>query len=387
MNLQPPSSGNESAISNAQLVLPGKVALGSVLVRNGHIVAVDTDSKNVSCGQDINGDYLIPGLFEMHTDNLGQHLQPRPKVSFPRAAAILAHDAVIAAAGITTVLNAISVGDIFDHSPSVEGHRETLDLFEMLRSSNALRAEHFLHARCELGAANFLELFEPFARSPRLRLISLMDHTPGQRQWREIEYARRYYTIKNGWTDAEFLVETRGAQQRQEEWAEVHRRWLCSFGKAQGVLLASHDDTTTDHVDEACSAGASICEFPTTLAAARYAKNRGLVTVAGAPNLVLGGSQSGNVSAFELIREGVLDVLSSDYVPASLLEAAWLLTRRSGFTLPEAIGMASLRPARACGFNDRGAIQVGLRADLVRIQEVNGLPIVREVWRCGERVL
>jgi len=127
-------------------------------------------------------------------------------------------------------------------------------------------------------------------------------------------------------------------------------------------------------------------EFPTTLLAARHASACGLVTVAGAPNVVRGGSHSGNVSALELAREGVLDALSSDYVPGSLLQAAWLLTRDAGFTLSGALKLVSLQPARACGLDDRGAIAEGLRADLVRVREIGGQPVVREVISRGSRV-
>jgi len=127
-------------------------------------------------------------------------------------------------------------------------------------------------------------------------------------------------------------------------------------------------------------------EFPTTLAAARHARQLGLATVAGAPNVVRGGSHSGNVPAIELAREGLLDALSSDYVPGSLMLAAWLLVRDAGFSLSEAVVVVSLGPARACGLHDRGAIAEGLRGDLVRVKEVDGLPVVREAWRQGHRI-
>ena len=297
-----------------------------------------------------------------------------------------AHDAEIAAAGITTVLDAIGVGDPYGDGFRSRDQSALLEVLDGLESAGSLRVDHLIHVRCELPAPNARELFEPFMASPRLRLISLMDHTPGQRQWTDIEHARVYYTGKKGWTDSQFDEEVRIAPQRQTRYAAPHRAWFAEFARDKGIALATHDDTTLEHVEEACQLGAGMSEFPTTLVAARHAKRKGLATVAGAPNIVRGGSHSGNVSALDLAQEGVLDALSSDYVPGSLLLAAWLLWRDGGFSLSEALGVVSGNPARACGLHDRGAIAPGLRADLIRVREVFGRPVVREVYSRGRRV-
>ena len=202
----------------------------------------------------------------------------------------------------------------------------------------------------------------------------------------DIEHARVFYTGKKGWSDEKFEAEVRVAPERQARYAAPHRAWFADFARQRGIALATHDDTTIEHVDEAHALGAAMSEFPTTLAAARRARTLGLATVAGAPNVVRGGSHSGNVSAIELAREGVLDALSSDYVPSSLLQSAWLLNRDAGFTLSEAIDIVSRNPAIACGLGDRGAIADGLRADLVRVTEIDGEPVVREVYSRGVRV-
>jgi len=165
-----------------------------------------------------------------------------------------------------------------------------------------------------------------------------------------------------------------------------NRAWFTAFAKDHGVALATHDDTTLAHVDEAHALGASMSEFPTTMEAARHARSLGLSTVAGAPNVVRGGSHSGNVAALDLAKAGVLDALSSDYVPSSLLQAAWKLQQDAGFSLPEAVKVVSRAPALACGLHDRGEIAVGLKADVVRVVEVGGLPTVREVYRAGRRI-
>lgn len=378
---------NELVLSNARLVLGNEVVHGSVHIRDGVIADVSHGTTATAGAHDLAGDFLLPGLVEVHTDNLERHVTPRPKVSFPMLGAVQAHDAEVAAAGITTVLDAIGVGDPYGDGFRSRDQSQLLEVLDRLNDAGLLRADHLIHMRCELPASNAQALFEPFARHPRLRLISLMDHTPGQRQWTDIEHARVYYTGKKGWSNQQFDDEVRIAPQRQAQHAEPNRAWFTEFANTYGVALATHDDTTVAHVDEAHALGATMSEFPTTLAAARHAKALGLCTVAGAPNVIRGGSHSGNVSALELAREGVLDALSSDYVPGSLLQSAWRLTQEGGFSLPEAVSVVSRRPARAVGLADRGEIATGLRGDLIRVKVLGDHPVVREGWVRGRRVI
>lgn len=378
---------NEQIFTNARVVLGQEVLpRATVRVAGGRIAAVDSGNSLQPGAIDLDGDWLLPGLVEVHTDNLERHVMPRPKVTFPMRAAVQAHDAELACAGITTVLDAIGVGDPYGDGFRSRDQSALLGVLDQLESASALRCQHLIHVRCELPAPNAQELFEPFAGHPRLRLISLMDHTPGQRQWTDVEQARIYYTGKKGWSDAQFDEEVRIAPQRQATHAQPNRRWFADFARAHGVALATHDDTTLEHVEEARALGASMSEFPTTLAAARHAHAHGLKTIAGAPNVVRGGSHSGNVAAATLAREGVLDGLSSDYVPGSLLQAAWVLHRETGFSLPEAMRVVARGPAEAAGLHDRGEIAPGLRGDLLRVREVQAHPVVREVYVAGRRV-
>ncbi|MEW6704101.1 MAG: alpha-D-ribose 1-methylphosphonate 5-triphosphate diphosphatase [Pseudomonadota bacterium] len=377
---------SELILTNARVVLGHEtLPRGTVQVRDGRIAAVDAGLTALPGALDCEGDLLLPGLVEVHTDNLERHVMPRPKVSFPMRSAVQAHDAEIAAAGITTVFDSIGVGDPYGEGFRSRDQSALLQVLDSLEAAGLLRAEHYIHVRCELPAPNAMQLFEPFAQHRLLKLISLMDHTPGQRQWTDIEHARVYYTGKKGWSDAKFEEEVRIAPLRQAEYAQPHRAWFAAFAREHGIALATHDDTTPGHVDEACALGASMSEFPTTLQAARHAHGRGLKTVAGAPNVVRGGSHSGNVAALDLAREGVLDGLSSDYVPSSLLQAAWCLHARAGFSLPEAVRVISAGPAEAAGLHDRGEIAPGLRADLVRVCEHEGHPVVRAVYLRGRR--
>ena len=376
---------------NAKMVLPNEVVHGSLQADNGLISAVAGDTS-VMAAVDLDGDYLLPGLVEMHTDNFERHLMPRPKVHWAELPALLAHDAEIAAAGITTVFDALGVGDADPESLRGNAWNDVLATIDNCTQQGLLRADHHLHVRCELPAPNTIDLFEPFQGHPRLSLISLMDHTPGQRQWENIEQARIYYTGKKGWSQQKFEQQVVLASQLQAEYSEPHRQYFVDYSRAHGVALASHDDTTAAHVQQAHAEGASMSEFPTTVAAAREAHKLGLRNVMGGPNVVRGGSHSGNVAAVDLARLGLLDILSSDYVPGSLLSAVMSLVEQGVMTWPQAVATVSSTPALATGLTDRGAIEVGLRADLIQVHIAelpNGHrhPVVRAVWREGRRVL
>lgn len=378
--------------TNARLVLADEVLSGSLLAQDGHIAEVQSGRSQAADAIDLEGDYLLPGLVEMHTDNFERHLMPRPKVVWAELPALMAHDAEVAAAGITTVFDALGVGEADTESLRGSAWSGVLQTLDACHAQGLLRADHHLHVRCELPAPNTIELFAPFLGHPRLSLISLMDHTPGQRQWEDIEQARTYYTGKKGWSPQKFEQQVAQANELQARYAEPHRAYFVDYCRSHGIALASHDDTTVAHVEQAYAEGASMSEFPTTVAAAQAARARGLRTVMGGPNVVRGGSHSGNVAAAELAKLGLLDILSSDYVPGSMLSGAMRLVRDGLMTLPQAVATVSRTPALATGLSDRGAIAAGLRADLIQVRMATlpggqEHPVVRAVWREGRRVL
>ena len=386
---------DEMVLSGARLVLAGEVVRGSVVLRQGRIAAIDAGPVGRPAAIDLGGDYLLPGLVELHTDNHERHAMPRPGVQLPVWSAVQAHDAEIAAAGITTVFDAIGVGDPYQRGFRGRDQSEMLAVLDALDEAGVLRADHRLHLRCELPADNALELFAPYDDHHRLGLLSLMDHTPGQRQWSDLRRARAYFIHKKGWSAQQFDQELeRSAHPDAQRLARIesNRAAFVAAARRRGLALASHDDTTPAHVDEARALGVTISEFPTTLQAAGHARAAGLLTVGGAPNLLRGHSHAGNVSVAELVAAGQLDILSSDYVPGSLLAAVWMLAREDTAApadprrLPHAVATASRAPARAVGLDDRGEIAPGLRADLVRVREVAGRPVVLGVWRGGRRV-
>lgn len=377
----------ELVFDNAQMILRDRVMTGHLVCRGGEIAEIGEGRTGLAAALDLEGEFLLPGLVELHTDNLERHVAPRPNVRWPMMPALISHDVQLAASGITTVLDALAIVDRGE-SP-VRGamlHEATLTI-GAAKQDGLLRADHLLHLRCEVSYAEVVEACEQLIGSPLVRLVSLMDHTPGQRQFTQVEHYYAYYQGKFGYSaaDMEALVERRMADQRR--YADVNRRRVVALCRDRGLALASHDDATLEHVMEALDLGMAMAEFPTTLEAAAVAHERGMAVIMGAPNVVRGGSHSGNVSARSLAAERTLDILSSDYMPASLLHAAFLLHEHERIDLASAVAMVSRTPARAIGLDDRGEIAVGQRADLVRARLAGEYPIVREVWRGGSRIV
>ncbi len=376
---------SETILTNARLILENEVVTGTITFDETGIRAVDQGVSQLPGSLDLGGDYLAPGMVEMHTDNMEKHFMPRPKVFWPNGlAAALVHDAQMAAAGVTTVYDAVCAGTPF----SAKDYRKEifLDVMAALQQGDALgvfRIDHRVHMRCELTSPGLIADIEPYAENPLVQLVSLMDHTPGQRQWRDIAHLKTY-SVGTGKSEQEFETDL---VERAKEAANVPANWraVVEMFRARGIPLATHDDTTIEHVEAGVASGAVISEFPTTIEAATAAKARGLATVAGAPNVVRGGSHSGGVSVSELAERGVLDGLSSDYVPSSLLQAVLALNRNSGITLPAAMAMTTWKVSDILGLHDRGHLKPGLRADLLRFRVVAETPVVRAVWSNGAR--
>jgi alpha-D-ribose 1-methylphosphonate 5-triphosphate diphosphatase len=375
----------ESLFRNARLVTADAVLDGALAVADGIIteIGVTRAAEGIDCA----GDFLIPGLVELHTDQLEAHYRPRPGVFWHAVAAVQAHDAQLAASGITTVFDALRIGSDVG-TPGMADHIDTLlAAVETARADERLRADHRVHLRCELPAPDVVAHFERFYRRPIVGMASVMDHTPGQRQYRAIEKFRQYYQARMRFTDAEMDAFIADKHQEQAKYSEKHRRAILKLGHAAGLTFSSHDDATPEQVAESVADGVRIAEFPTTVIAAEQSHAAGLAVLMGAPNIVRGASHSGNVSALALAGAGVLDILSSDYIPFALLQAAFALPQKvSAVSLPAAIAMVTKTPAGAAGLADRGELVPGRRADLVRVRLIDGIPVVKGVWRQGERV-
>jgi alpha-D-ribose 1-methylphosphonate 5-triphosphate diphosphatase len=379
---------NETILENARIVLADRVIeRGWIAVVDGRICEIG-EGAPPQRGENFAGDLAIPGLVELHTDHLEAHFMPRPKVYWDPLAAVVSYDSQLAVSGITTVLDSLRIWRD-DGDDDQEGQADMLaEAIATARTADLLRADHFLHLRCEIPMPLVISDAARLVGRPDVRLISLMDHTPGQRQFRDEAKLRTYYRgKKGGLTDAELDLLFASRHVNHAKYAVTNRRGLVDLAKAHAVSLASHDDTIEAHVEEAVQDGVAIAEFPTTFEAAEQLHAAGIKVLMGAPNLVRGGSHSGNVATADLARIGVLDIMSSDYLPASLLLAALRLPDAvPSIDLATAVRTVTKSPAEAVGLCDRGEIAVGKRADLVRVHVAAGLPATRAVWRAGRRV-
>jgi len=374
----------ELAFRNAQVVTADEAFLGSVLVRDGQIVSVDRGCGAV--GEDLGGDVLMPGVIDLHTDNLEKHFYPRPNIDWNPVSAAVTHDGCCLSVGVTTVFDSLSIGSF--NAAASRNHDNVIRLADGLaqaQGADLLKADHRLHWRCETPADDLPGRLETFAKHPMTALFSVMDHTPGQRQYRNLEKHLANWR-EGGMTDDAVDRRMADIRDRQSRNADRNRRLVAEVAKAQKAPLASHDDEDAAHIDTAADLGATVAEFPVTIEAARRARERGMVVVMGGPNLIRGGSYSGNVPAADLAGEGLLDAFASDYVPRSLIECAFALTGpRFGWSMARAAAVVTAGPARAAQLHDRGVIVAGRRADLLRIRVRDALPIVQGVWVAGAR--
>jgi alpha-D-ribose 1-methylphosphonate 5-triphosphate diphosphatase len=378
---------SDTILTNARLILENEIVHGTIAFDESGIKAIDHGLSSLPAAIDVGGDFVAPGIIEMHTDNMEKHFVPRPKVFWPDAlAGAIAHDAQMAAAGVTTVYDSICCGSIY----GAKDYRRTIfplmiSAIEKGTANGAFRVEHSIHLRCEVPAENIVEDLEPHLGKSVVRLASLMDHTPGQRQWRNIEHLRTYNLGSGEKTHDEFESDVKLRMDTGP--ALFAKNWPVVVGmlNERKIPLATHDDTTPEDVELGVAAGARISEFPTTPEAARHAHKHGMMTVAGAPNVVRGGSHSGGVSATELTLDGLLDGLSSDYVPNALLQAVMRLHLDHEMPLHKAMAMVTRNMADMLGLADRGRLQAGLRADILRFGLIEQTPVVRTLWCAGMR--
>lgn len=375
-----------ACLTGARIVTKDHVIEGSLICEGGEIVGVS--SETVAAAEHIDGDFLIAGLIDIHTDNLERHFFPRPNVDWDPVSAAVIHDGNCLSVGVTSVFDSLSVGSWSGkEARHVDNLKRLVDGLGEAKAEGLARADHFIHWRCETTNPFLPELFEAVVGHPLTRLLSVMDHTPGQRQYPDLEKHLSRWQAHAGLTAEEAQKRYLEIVENQKNHSEPNRKMIADQAKARGLSLASHDDQLISHVDEAHGVGATISEFPTTLEAAQAARERGMMIAMGGPNLMRGGSYSGNVSAASLASEGLLDLFASDYVPRSMIEAAFKLTEEPfGWSLPDAMATVSTNPAKAVGLNDRGTLEAGKRADFVRVRLINGRPVVQGVWVGGQRV-
>ncbi|MEP3785809.1 alpha-D-ribose 1-methylphosphonate 5-triphosphate diphosphatase [Ascidiaceihabitans sp.] len=379
-------ASGDLCLANARLVMPDQVLTGSITIEKGVITDIAEGDERPSGCVDCAGDFVMPGLVELHTDNLERHMEPRPEVDWPHLPALIAHDAELASVGITTVFDALRAGSI--HSGKgryIDYARAVADELLAARAKGVFKISHFLHLRAEICSETLLEELARFTPDDRVGIVSLMDHTPGQRQFRDLTALRTYIAKKRGMDDNDFAEHVANLKRLQSKFGDKHEKGAVLEANRLGAVLASHDDTTRDHVIASQENGVGFAEFPTTREAAQACRDRGIAVMMGAPNVIRGGSHSGNVAAMELAEADLLDILSSDYVPGGLLLSAFRIADVWG-DLSRAIATVTRTPALAAGLPDRGNLQTGLRGDVLRVSNTQGTPVLGGVWAKGVRI-
>jgi len=371
-------------IINGKIITPdGVIEKGCVGIEDGRIIDI-RDTLPDTCDNviDANGGYVMPGIIDIHGDDMETAISPRPSSRFPADFALLQLDRSNAVCGITTKLHAIAYFE-----DELNGHHVGLskEIAETIANCRYyLLTNHFLHIRCDISTdlEDVLEVIE----SPLVKLVSLMDHTTGQGQFSYPEQYKEYHKRIYGLSDAEIDGIIRKklcyANIKVQNMREVARKAL-----AKWISIASHDDDSSQKVELVHSIGARISEFPVTLDAANRTRELGMTICMGAPNVVLGRSTSGNLSSIQAVAAGLVDVLCSDYNPASMLYSPFILWKQGILTLPDAVKMVTLNPAKAVGMDyATGSIEIGKRADILVVNEQMGIPVVARTIVSGEVV-
>jgi alpha-D-ribose 1-methylphosphonate 5-triphosphate diphosphatase len=366
---------------NARIVTPEGLHHGSLTIAEGRIAALDAAAPTGAARIDLGGDLLLPGLIDLHGDAIEKEVEPRPNAFFPLPVALDAIDRRMAAAGVTTAFHAISFAE------GELGVRDAAFAETLVRALHefAGAVDHRVHIRYELtdaaSEARVTRLIDEGVAS----LLSFMDHTPGQGQFKDAAaygaYLARVYA-----KDEDEIAAKISAKQAEAGNLVARVQRLAERARPRGVALAGHDDEGAERVAFMAGLGARISEFPLDLATAQAARAAGLVTLFGAPNVLRGRSQSGALSARDAIAAGAAGALCSDYAPQAMLPALGVLTGELGLGWPEAVDLMAGVPARAAGLADRGAIAPGLRADLIRVRQQGRALSVAAVWRAGAQV-
>jgi alpha-D-ribose 1-methylphosphonate 5-triphosphate diphosphatase len=372
-------------LAGAQVVLENETLQdAAVLIVDGHIVAIDPASSAGAKEIDLRGHILMPGMIDLHCDALEKEAEPRPGVHFPFDFACAQADKRNAAAGITTVFHALSFAN------AELGVRNNNTAAELARAVHAWQAhalvDNRVHARYEITDPTAPAILHELLANDEIHLMSFMDHTPGQGQFKSIEAYRNFLerTYKKDAAEFEALLVDKLAQ---GEGAVARMEQLAQTARELGIPLASHDDDRPEKIDVVKALGVTVSEFPINLETAQAARAAGLATLFGAPNILRGKSQSGSMRALDAVMKGVADCLCGDYSPAALLPAVMQLPNLAGIPLHEAIALVTRNPAHAVGLCDRGVIAAGKRADLLAVRNLGGLPQAARVWSSGITVM
>lgn len=370
-------------LRSTRVLTPDAICPADIVIHNDTIAAVHP-YKTINSGHDL-GDMLIaPGLVDLHSDAIEKEIEPRPGAHFPIGSSIIELDKKLTMAGITTMYHAVAFND-----ESISKNRGTETAARIIRQIVAankedLAVDNLIHVRYELTSFDSVPVIKELIAAGAVRLLSVMDHSPGQGQFKSIEQWKAFHLPVYDLTDHE-ADQIIAQKEKDKLHSHVVVSDLLNFAKSQGLILLSHDDDSPEKIDLIQDMGIKVSEFPLDVTVASYAKERDIASGMGAPNVVRGQSQSGNVSARELVDSGVCDFLCSDYHPSSMLQAPYVVHRELHIPLADAFKMVSTTPASLAGLTDRGEIKAGKLADLIVIDD-HGIPRVVMTLKSGAAV-
>lgn len=340
---------------------------------------------------DAAGGYVAPGFIDLHSDYIEHMAAPRPTSLMDFHLSLREAEKELISHGITTMFHSLSIykSSEFTHKPirEPENVRKFIEMIYQTHQTKHL-VRHRFHARFEIDSIEEVENLKTYIAENKVHLISFMDHTPGQGQYRDLEIYRK--TVKGYQEISDEEIDRVITKHQQKEKLTLDGiKEIARLAKEKGIAIASHDDDSIEKLDLVKSIGATISEFPITLEIAKNAKEKGMLTVAGAPNVLLGGSHSGNLSAQEAIRHGFIDILCSDYYPPSLLHAVFIMKEECHLDLVEMFKLVTLNPAKAVNLDDQiGSIKEGKKADLLIIEKIElDFPVITSCFVDGRLIL
>lgn len=377
-------------IYNAQIILPEKVIKGHILIDGQRISEVSgsgfpkVKSYPDVTMMDAEGCYVMPGMIDLHSDAIEKEIQPRPNTLFPINMAFYELEKKLAVSGITTMYHSLSLSDEWGvrNKEMVVGVINNINRLKQNRSM----INHKIHLRYELTFLAGISILESLIRDKSIDLMSYMDHTPGQGQFRDTETLKSFTMQSYGKKaqEVEDFMDRTIENQARIDWFKLIS--LAKFAKTRGIRLASHDDDTKEKIETLLKCEGVLSEFPINMETALYAKSRDIHVCVGAPNIVRGKSHSNNMRAIDAITNNAADIVCSDYLPSAMLPAVFHLTRE-GIKLTKAVKMVTLNPAKALGIDQEvGSVEVGKCADLILVGMHEDYPLLRKTLVGGNIV-
>ncbi|MGE6498297.1 alpha-D-ribose 1-methylphosphonate 5-triphosphate diphosphatase [Cupriavidus metallidurans] len=372
-------------LTHATLVLPDRVLHDSaMLIADGQIAAIEPASAPADAEViNLRGHTVMPGLIDVHCDAIEKEAEPRANVLFPLDFAVAQVDRRNAAAGITTPYHALSFAS------NQFGVRNNETAATLVRTVAAYRAhslvDNRIHCRYEVTDNAAVPVLEMLMAEGVVDLLSVMDHSPGQGQFKTLD-AYLSYMMGNHGMSREEAADAAAKKSAELAGATERVNRLVSKAHELGIPTASHDDDSPQRIAAMHALGVRMSEFPINVETAQAASAHALPTILGAPNVLRGKSQSGSMRAIDAIHAGVGHILCSDYQPSTLIAAAFAASRLADLPLDRALALVTSNPADACLLDDRGRLAPGKRADVIAVGSVAGQPLVTHTWSAGRLV-